>query len=70
MTEKLKIEGEGITLTQALKLSGLAESGGHAKTLIGEGLVRVNGRVELRKKCQLVISDVIEVENGGKVILT
>lgn len=37
-----------INLTQVLKLAGCVQSGGEAKMVIAEGLVRVNGEVELR----------------------
>ncbi len=52
---------EPITLTQLLKLVGWAETGGQAKLWIAEGLVRVNGAVETRKRRQLVVGDVIDL---------
>jgi ribosome-associated protein len=53
-----------ITLNDALKLSGLAPTGGQAKMLIQGGQVKVNGEVETRRKKQLQAGDVIEV--GGE----
>ena len=50
-----------ITLNDALKLSGLAETGGQAKLLIQSGKVKVNGIVETRRKKQLKEGDVIQV---------
>jgi ribosome-associated protein len=50
-----------ITLNDALKLSGLAETGGQAKLLIQSGKVKVNGVVETRRKKQLKEGDVIQV---------
>ncbi len=50
-----------ITLNDALKLSGLAETGGQAKLLIQSGQVKVNGVVETRRKKQLKEGDVIQV---------
>jgi ribosome-associated protein len=52
-----------ITLNDALKLSGLAATGGQAKVLIQSGQVKVNGEVEMRRKKKLKAGDVIEV-NG------
>jgi ribosome-associated protein len=49
-----------ITLVQALKLCGLAESGAEAKSLVEEGEVRVNGEPEGRKRRQLAPGDVVE----------
>ena len=69
MTEKLSVPGDEITLTQVLKLAGLAESGGHAKILIADGCVRVNGAVELRKRRQMHIGDVVEMVEGKRVEL-
>ena len=43
--EELAITTPFIRLDAALKFSGLAETGGHAKILIEEGRVRVNGEV-------------------------
>jgi ribosome-associated protein len=44
----LAIQSEYLTLAQALKASGLAESGGQAKQIVRAGAVTVNGAVELR----------------------
>lgn len=41
--EPLPIRTDFIKLDQALKFSGIAETGGHAKDLIEKGAVRVNG---------------------------
>jgi ribosome-associated protein len=54
------VRGE-ITLGQLLKLAGVAETGGHAKQLIGDGAVTVNGRKELRRGRKLVATDVVRV---------
>jgi ribosome-associated protein len=59
--KKFTIEETGITLTQALKFMGVAESGGQGKAFISEGRVRVNGEVEFRKRRQMVAGDVVEV---------
>jgi ribosome-associated protein len=57
----LPIRGEGIRLGQALKLSGLAESGGEARSLIEDGAVTVNAEVETRRGRQLRHGDVVAV---------
>lgn len=52
--ESFKLEGhEFIDLNNLLKVTGLCESGGLAKKLIAEGLVTVDGKVELRKRCKI-----------------
>ncbi len=51
-----------LSLNDALKLSGLAETGGRAKLLIQSGQVKVNGEVETRRKRKIRAGDVIEVD--------
>ncbi len=51
----------GLRLDHALKLAGLAPTGGMAKRLIQAGEVLVNGQVETRRKRTLRPGDVIEV---------
>jgi ribosome-associated protein len=55
----LPIRGESIRLGQALKLSGLAESGGQARALVEQGVVTVNAEVETRRGRQLRHGDVV-----------
>lgn len=50
-----------ITLNDALKLTGITETGGQAKLMIQAGEVKVNGEVETRRKRKLVAGDVLEV---------
>ena len=44
---------EFIELNQLLKLAGLCDSGGAGKHLVAEGLVQVDGQVELRKTAKI-----------------
>ena len=61
---ELKIESEYIKLDQFLKLADIASTGGHAKYLIQEGVVKVNGEVEMRRGKKLVPGDIVEVEGN------
>lgn len=63
---EITIDSEYIKLDQFLKLVDLASTGGHAKFLIQEGLVKVNGEVELRRGKKIRTGDVIEIE-GNKI---
>jgi ribosome-associated protein len=65
----LKVGDRPINLTQVLKLSGSVLSGGEAKLLIAEGRVRVNGEVELRKRRQMGVGDVVQIDGGVKITL-
>lgn len=53
-----------IRLDQFLKVSLLVGSGGEAKMIIGDGLVKVNGEVELRRGRKLQQGDKVQVEDG------
>jgi ribosome-associated protein len=57
----LPIRGDSIRLGQALKLSGLAESGGEARALVEDGVVTVNDTIETRRGRQLRHGDVVAV---------
>ena len=63
MNEEFKIEGEYIELIQLLKATGIAQTGGHAKMIVDEGLVYRNGEVETRKRAKLISGDEIVIEN-------
>jgi ribosome-associated protein len=59
---------EFIELNNLLKVMGLCDSGGMAKTVIAEGRVRVNGNVELRKRYKVRKGQLVEFE-GHKIII-
>lgn len=52
-----------IKLGQALKAAGLVGSGVEAKVVINDGLVLVNGNVELQRGKKLYNNDVVEYNN-------
>jgi len=54
------ITSEPIQLYKILKFEGLVSNGGEAKAAVAEGLVRVNGQTETRKRKQIVAGDIIE----------
>jgi ribosome-associated protein len=56
----VEIEEEPIELYKILKFESMVQSGGEAKFVIGEGLVRVNGEVETRKSKKIIAGDIIE----------
>jgi len=63
MTRDVEIRDDTIRLGQALKLAGLAGSGGEARGLVADGEVTVNGEVERRRGRQLHRGDVIALGN-------
>jgi ribosome-associated protein len=60
---------EYIDLSQLLKASGLAMSGGEAKMFVANGLVMVNGKTESRKRRKLSGGDVVVFNNEHKVCI-
>ena len=58
--KEVEISKEPIELYKLLKFEGMAESGGEAKAVISEGQVLVNGKVETRKRKQIVSGDTVE----------
>jgi ribosome-associated protein len=69
MREPLNVGDREINLTQVLKLANWVDNGGMAKALIADGMVRVNGEVELRKRRQMAIGDTVDLEGGPSLIL-
>lgn len=62
------MQGDVIELHQLLKAAGLCGSGGMAKMLIAEGLVSVDGRVELRKRCKIRKGQTVKCESETIVV--
>ncbi|GAA4202403.1 MULTISPECIES: RNA-binding S4 domain-containing protein [Microbispora] len=54
-----ELDGDHIPLCDLLKFCQIADSGGAAKHLVAEGLVRVDGQVELRKACKIRAGQVV-----------
>ncbi len=63
---EFKLKDEYIELIKLLKLEGFAESGADAKQMVDDMLVKVNGKLEERKRAKLRVGDQVEV--GGEVI--
>ena len=51
-------------LYKILKFEGLASSGAAAKMVVANGLVKVNGEVETRKRKKIVTGDTIEFDGN------
>ncbi|MBE8720580.1 RNA-binding S4 domain-containing protein [Sphingobacterium pedocola] len=57
------LEGEFIPLIQLLKALNWVEHGGMAQRMVEEGLVKYNGKVDLRKRLKVRRGDVVEFES-------
>lgn len=66
--EKIKLKEEYIKLGQALKATGLVDSGVEAKEVIQNGLVKVNGEIDTRRGKKLISGDIVEFD-GEKITI-
>ena len=65
---KVELSSEPVELYKILKFEGMVGSGGEAKSVIDQGMVKVNGEVETRRRKKIVSGDVIEF-NGEQLAL-
>ncbi len=61
--KEVKINTEFIKLEQLLKYEGLSSTGGEAKNVIMDGLVKVNGMIETARGKKLRSGDMVEFMN-------
>lgn len=64
MMSEVRIETDFIKLDALLKFAGAVMSGGEAKSIVAEGLVRVNGEECLMRGKKIYPGDVVEL--GGE----
>lgn len=67
--QEIKIDGDYIKLGQLLKLAGVVDSGSYAKIVISEGLVRVNGEIDLRRGRKVYREDVVTFEDEAIIVI-
>jgi len=60
---EFELKDDYIELYKLIKVMDLVDSGGHAKMLIEEGLVKRNGKVELRKRAKILAGETIEIDS-------
>lgn len=61
---EFKINGDYIELLALLKAIGIAQTGGHAKIIVDEGVVVRNGNVELRRRAKCIKGDIIKIDDN------
>lgn len=59
---EFKLNGEYIHLIQLLKALTLVGTGGHAKIVVEDGLVKYNGEIDYRKRLKVKKGDVVEFD--------
>jgi len=62
-TIQFDLTTEYIELCNLLKLVGLADSGGRGKTMVAEGLAKVDGSIETRKTAKIRSGQTVVVGN-------
>ncbi len=67
--EEIRIETDFIKLDQFLKLCGVAQTGGQAKMMIADGLVKVNGEVSLQRGKKIRKDDKVVVDDTYSFIV-
>ena len=58
---EIEVRDDGIRLGQLLKLAGLCDSGGAGKNMVASGVVKVDGKKELRKTAKIRAGQVVLV---------
>ena len=56
-----ELKGEFIALCDLLKTTGIANSGGQGKVFVADGIVMVDGKIELRKTAKIRKGQVVEI---------
>ena len=62
---KFELTEDYIELNNLLKVMGLCDSGGAGKTMVAQGIVKVNGQQELRKTCKIRAGQTVSVADVG-----
>lgn len=63
--EKVQIKTEFIKLDQLLKFASIVQTGGEAKAVIADGLVKFNGEVCTQRGKKVRAGDIVEFEGSS-----
>ncbi len=66
---EFQLNSEYVELNQLLKMTGLCDSGGQGKALVAEGVVSVDGQVELRKTAKIRAGSVVTLGDVSITVL-
>lgn len=69
MTTKFEITGEYIELIKLLKVTGIADTGGQAKLMVENSMVKVDGEIELRKRRKVKPGMRVSVDGEDIVVI-
>ena len=60
MKVEFELKSEFIALCDLLKIMGIAQSGGQGKIMVADGIVKVDGKIELRKTAKIRKGQIVE----------
>ncbi len=66
---EFQLNSEYVELNQLLKMTGLCDSGGQGKALVAEGVVSVDGQVELRKTAKIRAGSVVTLGDVSIIVV-
>lgn len=66
---EIEITTEFIKLDQFLKLAAIVQTGGQAKMMIADGMIKVNGEVSTQRGKKIRKNDIVEIEDYDKFIV-
>ncbi|MBU5437968.1 S4 domain-containing protein YaaA [Tissierella sp. MSJ-40] len=69
MLQEISIDTEFIKLDQFLKYASVVQTGGQAKMMISEGIIKVNGEVVLERGRKIKKNDVVEIEDFDSFVV-
>ena len=61
--KEIKIDTEFIKLDQFLKYAGVVQTGGEAKMMIQDGMIKFNGEVITQRGKKIRKDDIVEIED-------
>nr|WP_281420377.1 S4 domain-containing protein YaaA [Tissierella simiarum] len=67
--QEISIDTEFIKLDQFLKYASVVQTGGQAKMMISEGIIKVNGEVVLERGRKIKKNDVVEIEDFDSFVV-
>jgi ribosome-associated protein len=67
--QEISIDTEFIKLDQFLKYVSVVQTGGQAKMMISEGIIKINGEVVLERGRKIRKNDIVEIEDFDSFVV-
>lgn len=67
--QEISITTEYIKLDQFLKLCSAVQTGGQAKIMIADGMIKVNDEIIFERGKKLRKNDIVDIEELGKFVI-